>query len=338
VATFAFSPNYASDHVVYAGTYSGVYRSTDSGFNWSPIGTTGSTIAGAINSLAVSPGYANDKTLFAGTANGVFMMANANTAVAGTDWIDITNDIADSSVLVIAFSPNYASDHILFAGTFGSGLFKTTNINGASTSWSVAGSLLNTMSSRIASIVFTPDYATSHTLFVGASAGSNFGGAYVSTNSGDSWTRIVNGLADGVHLNVTALVISDNYLIDHTIFAGVSAGQGVYKSTDGGSTWNFLAGTEHLYIQAMVISPSYSTDGTVFAGEDGSGVYVTTDGGTSWAEMNTGFDDGKSVLALAIPPGQSRQPFNLFAGAFSDQVWQMLYQGTLKVFIPLTIR
>ncbi|MCL4559120.1 MAG: hypothetical protein M1281_00710 [Chloroflexi bacterium] len=334
VTAFAFSPSYAGDHTVYAGTYGGVYRSTDSGFHWTPIGTTAAESAGSINSLAVSPNYASDKTLFVGTSTGVLMISNADTAAAGTDWVDITNDIGDSDVLVIAFSPDYAADKTLFAGTFGYGMYKTTNINGASTSWSVAGNELNATSSRIRSIVFTPDYATSHTLFVGVDGGDR-GGVNKSTDGGASWTPATNGMLpdDPLHRNVMALAISPVYLTDHTLFAGLYSGQGVFKSTNGGESWSWLPGTENAYVQALAISPSYAVDQTLFYGGDGGGVNVSTSGGASWAGLNAGFNGDKSVLALAIPPTQRKQPFNLFAGTFSDQVWQMLY-GKFQVYVP----
>lgn len=50
---FVFSPNYAVDHTVYAGTYNGVFKSTDSGHNWTP--TSLGLENNHVNSLAISP-------------------------------------------------------------------------------------------------------------------------------------------------------------------------------------------------------------------------------------------------------------------------------------------
>jgi photosystem II stability/assembly factor-like uncharacterized protein len=335
VNAFAFSPNYASDHTVFAAAYTGVFKSTDGGLTW------GSTpvLDQISNSLAFSPNYAIDHTLVAGTGSGVFMTTNG-----GPPWVNISsnNSLLDKDILVVAFSPNYASDKTLFAGSFGNGMFKTTNINGNSTHWTAAG--LNDRHFRIKSLAFSPGYAADQVMFAGAYIGDDGGGIYKSTTGGVPWTPVNSGLPEGLppasHGSVMALVISPNYLNDQTLFAGLYAGEGVYKSTDGGNTWVFQTGTEDLYIQALAISPTYASDGTVFAGEEGGGCYLTTDGGASWRTLNAGFGDGQDILTLAIPPNQTGQPFNVFAGITGGTdggVWQMLYQG-FKVFLPLVIK
>jgi photosystem II stability/assembly factor-like uncharacterized protein len=60
---------------------------------------------------------------------------------------------------------------------------------------------------------------------------------------------------------------------------------GLYRSDDGGSTWNFaydsLDLAEPLATTAVVLSPDFETDQTVFAGAPG-GVLHSVDGGKTW--------------------------------------------------------
>jgi photosystem II stability/assembly factor-like uncharacterized protein len=332
VLGFGFSPDYGVDQTVFAAT-SNVFKSTDGGLTWGP-----TTLNKASSSLAFSPNYASDHVLIAGTNQGVW-----KTISGGTNWTDLSATLPGlaKSILVVAFPPNYPSNPTVFAGTRDAGLYKTTDINTPNWTLAGSGSSINTKKSRITSLAFSPNFAADQVVFAGAYTDQGTdpikGGIYKSIDGGANWTPINNWNPEPVHRNVNALVISPNYINDHTVFAGLYSGAGVYKSTDGGETWVFLPGTQFLYIQSLAISPNYALDGTVFAGEEGGGCYLTTDGGNSWRAFNTGFNGDKSILSLAIPPTQTSQPFNVFAGMFGDRVWQMLYQN-FRLFLPMTIQ
>ena len=121
VSSLAVSPNFASDHTLFAGTYGGggVFVSTNGGASWSAA-NTGLTNTD-VYSLAVSPNFASDHTLFAGTwGGGVFESTNA-----GASWSAANTGLTSTYVYSLAVSPNFASDHTLFAGTYG-GVFSNT--------------------------------------------------------------------------------------------------------------------------------------------------------------------------------------------------------------------
>jgi hypothetical protein len=65
-------------------------------------------------------------------------------------------------------------------------------------------------------------------------AGSQYGGVFRSTNNGDSWTPLWNGLPAGVA--VTQIMEHDTKLFVGTSYWSL-AGMGVYRSDDGGETW-----------------------------------------------------------------------------------------------------
>ncbi len=72
---------------------------------------------------------------------------------------------------------------------------------------------------------------------------------------------------------------------------------GLYRSTDGGTTWTFvLSGTATDLIRAP------TDPGILFASIRRTGVYKSTDGGSTWTELTEGFptsDVGRINLALA---------------------------------------
>jgi photosystem II stability/assembly factor-like uncharacterized protein len=99
----------------------------------------------------------------------------------------------------------------------------------------------------------------------------------------------------------------------------VSYGDGVYKTTDGGKTWQNvgLAGTR--YISRILVDPGDSNHvivgalGDVFSDSNDRGVYVTWDGGKTWSHtLFVGPESGASDLAMDV-----QHPNVIYAG-----IWQ----------------
>ncbi len=125
-----------------------------------------------------------------------------------------------------------------------------------------------------------------------------FGGFFISTNDGISWTS--NALTD---TSVYALAISDG-----NIFAGT--GHGVLFSTNDGTSWTvtsladtFIAATN---INAFAVSPNKTGGINLFAAGD-SGVFLSSNNGASWSTVTSGLTN-KNVKDLALIDT------NLFAG------------------------
>jgi photosystem II stability/assembly factor-like uncharacterized protein len=220
VRALAFSPDYANDHTVFAGTLcidfptctdsfvNGVFKSTDGGNTWARA-LTGLPKRG-IYTIAVSPGYASDGTLFAGMwEGGVYKSTNG-----GANWSNASTGLGNLRVWSVALSPAFATDATLFAGTDG-GLYRSTN-GGAS--WTHQSNTIGTR--RVTSIVVSSEFATDRTLY----CGSNYGGVLRSTDGGATWATFVSGLG---HTYVQAMGISRG--ANPTVFAG----------TVGGSVWQY---------------------------------------------------------------------------------------------------
>ncbi len=82
-----------------------------------------------------------------------------------------------------------------------------------------------------------------------------------------------------------------------TLYVGTS-NEGLFKSADGGGTWEELPGIEHLRVTAAAVSPA---DGALYAGTEPSTLFVGRDGGASWQELE-GMRHLPSAPTWSFPP------------------------------------
>jgi photosystem II stability/assembly factor-like uncharacterized protein len=89
------------------------------------------------------------------------------------------------------------------------------------------------------------------------------------------------------------------YDVDHYVYPG-----GVYKSTNGGSTWvRKSSGIVNDYIYDLAIDPNNTN--IVYAAMHRNGVYKTINGGESWNSKNETMIDG-DVRSVQVTPDSSR--------------------------------
>jgi photosystem II stability/assembly factor-like uncharacterized protein len=119
-------------------------------------------------------------------------------------------------------------------------------------------------------------------------AGSASGGIWKSTNAGQTWAPVNDFMAS---LYIGALVFDP--LNPNTMYAGTGErfydhevkASGIFKSTDGGSSWTQLASTSGWsYVSAIAAQPGSSN---VLVAAAGNGIYRTGDGGASWTLAGT---------------------------------------------------
>ena len=81
---------------------------------------------------------------------------------------------------------------------------------------------------------------------------------------------------------VAAIVASPAFAADRTIF--IVTGDGVSKSTDGGTSWTKLEGLKAPHASKVLLSPAYAADRTLFVLADNS-LHVSRDGGLTWRKL-----------------------------------------------------
>jgi photosystem II stability/assembly factor-like uncharacterized protein len=149
------------------------------------------------------------------------------------------------------------------------------------------------------------------------------GGVWKTTDAGTVWRPIFDK-QPVASIGAIAVAPSD----PKTIYAGtgesdirsdLSSGNGVYKSSDGGSTWAHMGLEDARQISRIVIDPRdpkvvyVGALGHAYGPNEERGVYRSVDGGVHWAKV---LDEGSEIgiSDLAICPGK---PQLLFAGTWN---------------------
>lgn len=149
----------------------------------------------------------------------------------------------------------------------------------------------------------------SQTYYVGAASG----GVFKTTNAGDNWNPIFDGQE---MLSIGDIAISKNntdllWVGTGEVNAGGGSlaydGDGIYKSTDGGTTWEVKGLPDVGSISKIVIDPNdddvilVGGMGPLFRNDSNRGVYKSIDGGDTW-EQKLFVSDSTGIIDMAIHP------------------------------------
>ncbi len=149
------------------------------------------------------------------------------------------------------------------------------------------------------------------------------GGLWKTTNAGISWRPIFERQGT-FSIGDIALAPGNPDVIwvgtgESNTRNSVSFGDGVYKSTDGGTTWQHMGLRDSERISAVIVHPQnhdivyVGALGHAFGPNEERGVFMTTDGGKTWTKTLF-VDNAHGVSDLDIDPNN---PNVLYAGMWS---------------------
>ncbi len=174
-------------------------------------------------------------------------------------------------------------------------------------------------------------------------------GVYKSTDGGKSWTHL--GLADTRHIAKVSIHPENPDLVYVAALGhahGPNAERGVYRSADGGKTWErVLFRSENAGASDLAMDPNnprilYAAfwearryPHTLVSGGEDSGIFKSTDGGDTWTEItrNAGLPKGMlGKIGIAVSPAQrdrlwaliEAEDGALFRSDDGGETWQRL--------------
>lgn len=160
-------------------------------------------------------------------------------------------------------------------------------------------------------------------------AGSVSGGIWYTDDGGARWDP-VDDFMGNLAVSTLAMDPTDPDLI----FAGTGEGfynqdgirgAGIFRSSDGGVTWNQLGGTANssfLYVNRLAIS----SDGAVILAATRDGLWRSTDGGATWGRpLNA------ETLDVDFHPAD---PLYAVASSWSGQIWYSTNGGSSWTLAP----
>jgi photosystem II stability/assembly factor-like uncharacterized protein len=157
-----------------------------------------------------------------------------------------------------------------------------------------------------------------YTFYVGA----RNGGIWKTENNGTTFTQIFDTVVSP-SIGALANAPSDPEII----WAGTGedfnarssqSGTGIYKSTDGGKTWEFKGLPDSHHISVILIHPDnpdivyVSVMGHLFSANEERGVFKSTDGGDSWEKIFY-IDENTGVIDMVM---DTKNPDILYASAY----------------------
>jgi len=234
----------------------GIQKSTDEGKTWINVNFSPYASEGVFSITTDKAG-----NIYIGTQYGLYISNDK-----GITWVKILDTTYYFRVRKI-----YFKDDIIFALVDQSGIFKSKDHGQTWTIISLPdalsyGSMLVISENEFYVAMSSPPlpYLTS--------------GLYKTTDGGDSWNQLTNGLTTSFLNEITAGK-------NNRLYAGGILGR-IYKSDDSGASWQVLTGG----MSAGTVNSILFDGNRIITGNSLGGIIITDDDGNTWKYSNTGFN------------------------------------------------
>ncbi len=247
-----------------------VYKTTDAGASWAELADFGTGTLYEIKFLDAASGVA------AGANGEVWVTTNG-----GTSWDSTNTSYTSSNVYGIATNANLGEKGLnsLLAGGYGGSIAYSNNLG---TTWTpLATSVSMDELREIQFVNSNVGYA------VGGS--TSYGQALKTTDGGNNWELL--SFDPGYRL------YSLNFVNENVGYVGRRGPDGIFKTTDGGTTWSPLlpnVGTSSSIWYEM----AFADEMNGYASGSSNSLVKTTDGGTTWTPLTSGFSASTIIYGL----------------------------------------
>ncbi len=178
--------------------------------------------------------------------------------------------------------------------------------------------------------------AAPSTFYLGASGG----GVWKTGDYGTTWVNVSDGYFDSPSIGDIDVAQNDANIVyvgtgSDGLRSNVITGKGMYKSIDGGASWEHIGLRETGHIGAVEIDPGnhnvvwVAAIGQAFSANEERGVYKTVNGGKSWDRVlyisdTVGFSDvellpGNPNIVFATAWKAQRRPWTIVSGGTQDE-------------------
>jgi photosystem II stability/assembly factor-like uncharacterized protein len=142
--------------------------------------------------------------------------------------------------------------------------------------------------------------------------GTSAGQLFQSTDRGNTWSRYADLGREDYVLDNIAFDPTDSKIVYIAAWTMDTVNDGdIFKSKDGGKSWNKLAAMRGKSVRALELAPS---DPKILVAGALDGVWRSTDRGDSWQRISpAGHADIKNIESIAIDP---RDPNVIYAGTW----------------------
>jgi photosystem II stability/assembly factor-like uncharacterized protein/tetratricopeptide (TPR) repeat protein len=266
VSAVAVSPAYGDDQTLLAGVVgTGIYQSIDGGRLWQPASRG---LAGmGIEQILMSPGYARDATVFARPRTGGLHRSTDG----GRSW-----QALGVMLNPLAMSPDYTQDHTLLGMAYIAEEerreMRLSRDGGEH--WERAGDVPQGVTFSMVSLA--PLFERWGVAFA---YGDN-GVLYRSEDWGETWQEVLHTDPAAANRGASSwepphLLYAPDVEVNRPVFLLTIAAEGsepgalrgaLYRSGDGGQTWQAAQLPEGVDPTALAISPDFSRDGLLFLG------------------------------------------------------------------------
>ncbi|MCC6675604.1 MAG: hypothetical protein IT436_00545 [Phycisphaerales bacterium] len=165
-------------------------------------------------------------------------------------------------------------------------------------------------------VAIAPHPTDANTCYIAAASG----GVWKTTDGGTNWTPLTDGLSI---MNSGAIAVDPSD--PDTVYYGTgeygdgSTGDGLFRSTDAGATWERIATSAQLGTQVTDIAV-HPTDSSILHVTGRNGYWRSTDGGANWSQLLTGICNSVVI--------NTTTPTTVYIGRRAQGVYRSLDGGT----------